>query len=127
MGNRVAYSSINAPQWLDDTNVTFAALCSSTVGYPIGISKWKGQLLIRGRLSKSAGVFNSGDTILTLPTGFRPSVTRRIMVGPQDVTGGLCYININADGTIELWENGKAFGVATVYSAVHLENIFTSL
>ena len=119
-------TSSTVEAWQNDSAIVYATDWDSPTT-ELNYRKWEGMLMLRGYLEKSGGNFNSGDIVFTLPVGYRPTAVRRVMVGPQDVNGGLVLINISISGTVEVWENGVTFGNPTTYDTFWIDGVFVSL
>ncbi len=85
------------------------------------------RLELRGQLRKNPGPATSGEIIFTLPAGFRPSVLKRIVVGPGSIAGGTNFIDIGTSGQVALSEMGVAFGQNLTNDTIFLDNVLVTL
>jgi hypothetical protein len=95
-------TNIEQPAW---TAVTFATdwedYSTSTYEECSYFKDSMGFVHLRG-LAECSDPFGGGDTIFTLPTGYRPSRQGIYNVRSNDAAGvDTCRVNVNADGTVE--------------------------
>lgn len=126
-GTDVAWATIDSSveDW-SSAGITYGTDWSATTGVEPGYKKFGGMVFLRGR-AEYAGTWDVGDTILTLPAGYRPSVTRVVPATTSDNTGGPLFIQIADDGQVIIWEHGITGGNPSSYSAARLDGISFSL
>ena len=134
--NQVLTVSGGVPLWVDAQEAPDVAWISSGITYNTnwsGVSpgiefnyrKIRNVVYLRGYVIKSGTNPTGGMTMLTLPSGYRPPTGRlvRLLVGPQSVSGGVNFIDINTAGQINIGEMGKLVGDPLTNTAVFLDGV----
>jgi hypothetical protein len=91
------------------TNASYSGTWATTSGGYAAVAYNKdpfGYVHIRGMASLASG-FSSPSEIFELDTGYRPSSPLNF---PVTVNGYACYVQINTDGDVDLYECGHSLG-----------------
>ncbi len=98
-------------------------------GAAFGYGKIHGMVHLKGLVEKSIGAIG-GETMFTLPEGFRPPATR--MVNCSLPFAGILFgapvlLEIAASGAVAIHELGKALSAALTNDQVHIDGVSFSL
>lgn len=92
--------STGAPTWAPITT-TPAAIGTA----PQATLIRNGQAVALSGYFNVPGTYTSGMNVGIIPDGYRPSASRRLMVGIDDGAGGTCMLFINSAGDMKLYSN----------------------